>query len=115
MSAAGDQAGDVRDVRDQERIDLARDLRERRKIDGTGDRRTATEDHLWALGQGDLADPVHVDTTGGLVDAVVDWMEPLAGGRHRRAMGEVAAVGELQRQERVAGRGEGEVHGEVGR
>jgi hypothetical protein len=115
VGAADDQTGDVRDVRDQERIDLARDLRERREIDGTGDRRTAAEDHFRALGEGDLADPIHVDTTGGLVDTVVDRMEPLAGGRHRRSVGEVATMGELQRQERVTGRRKGEVHGEVGR
>ena len=47
------------------------------------------------------------------VDAVVHRAEPLAGRRDRRAVGEVTAVRQLQRQERVARRHEGQVDREV--
>jgi len=68
-----------------------------------GDRRAAAEDHLRALGQGDVAYPVHVDAAGRPIDAVVDRIEPLPSDRHRRAVREVATVRELQRQELVPG------------
>ena len=64
VRAADDQAGDVRDVGDQQRADLAGDLGERREVDGARDRRTAADDHLRALGQGELAHVVHVDAAG---------------------------------------------------
>ena len=61
MRAAGDEAGDVRDVGDEDRADLVGDLGERREVDGARDRGAAAEDELRPLGLGELADLVDVD------------------------------------------------------
>jgi hypothetical protein len=51
-----------------------------------------------------VAHDVHVDEEGVRVDAVRDRVVELAGEVELHAMGEVAAVGELEAQDGVAGR-----------
>ena len=115
VRAAGDQAGDVRDVGDQDRADLAGDLGERREVDGARDRGAAAEDDLRPLGERQVADLVHVDPAGLLAHAVLHRAEPLAGGGDAPAVGQVAAGGQRHAHDGLAGREEGEVDREVGR
>ena len=64
VRAAGDQAGDVRDVGDEDRADLAGDRGEAGEVDRARDRRAAAEDELGALGQRQVAHLVEVDAAG---------------------------------------------------
>ena len=114
VRAAGDQPGDVRDVGDQDRPDLAGDLGERREVDRARDRGAAAEDHLRPLGQRQVAHLVQVDPAGVGPDAVLHRAEPLAGHRHRPAVGEVPAHRQRHPHHRVAGLQERQVDGEVG-
>ncbi len=115
VRATGHQAGDVRDVGHQHGADLAGDLGERREVDGPRDRGAAAEDHLRPLGESQLAHVVHVDPAGLLAHAVLHRAEPLAGGGHAPAVGEVAAGGQRHAHDRLARGEEGEVDGQVGR
>ncbi len=103
VRAAGDQAGDVRDVRHQHRVHLAGDLREGREVDRARDRGAAAEDQLRPLRAGQIPHLVHVDAAGVGADAVLHGAEPLAGHRQRHA------------HDRVARRGQRQVDGEVRR
>ena len=62
-----------------------------------------------------LAHDVHVDEEGLGVDAVGVRLVELAREVELHAVGEVAAVGELEAEDAVAGRGDGREHGGVGR
>ena len=57
-------------------------------------RGVAGQDDLRALRLGEVADAVHVELLGLAVDLVADEVEPHAADVHRRAVREVAAVGE---------------------
>ena len=59
-------------------------------------------------------DLVEVDQVIVLPDAVLDGVEPFAGLRRRRAVGQVAARGEAQAHERVAGLKQRHHHRAVG-
>ena len=59
--------------------------------------------------QRELADLVEVDAAGVLADAVVHRREPLAGGRHAPAVGEVAAHRQRHAHHGVARLQEGQV------
>ena len=73
----------------------------------------AGEDHLGPVLAGELLDLVVVDVLGVLVDPVVDGVEPLAGEGHLRAVGQVPAVRQAHREDRLAGLHEGAVDGLV--
>ena len=74
----------------------------------------AGDDDRGALAQGGLAHLVHLDAHGGLVHAVGGGVVVLAGEVDLHAVGEVAAVGQGQAQEGVAGGGQGVEDGGVG-
>ena len=76
--------------------------------------RPAGDDDRGALAQGGLAHLVHLDAHGGLVHAVGGGVVVLAGEVDLHAVGEVAAVGQGQAQEGVAGGGQGVEDGGVG-
>ena len=72
MRAAGDQAGDVRDVGDEHGADLLRDLAERREVDRA---RHAVPPHQISFGFSFSASSrtsFDVDAMGVLADAVLD-------------------------------------------
>lgn len=94
---------------------LAGDLAEGGEVDRAGQGGAAAEDHLGPFLEGQLADLVEVDEAGVVADAVLDATEPLAGGGDAPAVGEVAAHRQGHAHDGVAGLGEGEVDGEVGR
>jgi hypothetical protein len=114
VRAARDQPRDVGDVGDQDRARLLGDLGEGGEVDGARDGRTAAEDELGAFLEGQLPHLVQVDPAGVGTDAVADGVEPLAGGRDRPAVGEVAAHRQRHAHDGVAGLGEGEIDREVG-
>src|SRR3569833_3124236 len=114
MRSPGDEAGDVRDVGDEDRAGLAGDLRERREGDRARDRRAPAQDDLRTLPPGQVPYLVHVDPAGLAADTVAHRAQPLAGDRHRRPGGQMATARELERQKGVTGLHERQVHGEVG-
>jgi hypothetical protein len=114
VGPAGDQPGDVRDVGRQHGARFGGDLRESGEVDGTRDRRPAAEEDLRPFAQRQVADLVHVDPAGVGPDGVLHGVEPLAGDRHRPAVGQVAAHRQRHPHDRVAGAGEGQVDGQVG-
>ena len=114
VGAAGDQAGHVGDVSNEDRLDLARYIRERLELDRARDRGPAAEDQLRPLAQSQLTNLVEVRPAGVLAHPVLDRAEPPAGHRHAPAVGEVAAHRQRHPHHRVAGLAEGEVDGEVG-
>ena len=103
MRSTGDEAGDVGDVGDQDRIDLTGDLGECGEVDRARDRRPATENDLRSLAQRDLANLVHVDPAALTADVVLDGVEPGSGRRYRPAVGEVPAHRQRHAHDGVAG------------
>lgn len=93
VHAGGDQAGDVRDVRDQDGADLVRDLLERGVVRNPAVRAEAHDDDLGAVLAGDAPDLVHVDPTV-RAHSVADDVEHLAHDAGVGTVGEVAAVAE---------------------
>ena len=114
IALPGDEADEVGGVDHEDRADLVGDLAERGEVDQARDRRAAADDHLRAVLAGEAAHLVVVDVLGVLADAVVHGVEPLAGERDLRAVGQVAAVREAHREDGVARLQEGPVHGDVG-
>src|ERR671935_1083451 len=113
MGAARDQAGDVRDVGDEDRTGLARDLGEAGELDRARNRGTAAEDQLWTLLARELAHLVQVDASGVSAHTVLDGVEPLAGDGDTPAVREMATHWQRHPHHRVARFTEGEVEREV--
>ena len=113
MHARGDEAGDVRDVGEQERAVFLGDLAEAGEVDLAGVGGRADGDHLGLLALGHLLDFVVVDAAVG-AHAVVDDGVELAGEVRGVAVREVTAVRQVHRQDLVAGLDAGEVDGGVG-
>ena len=103
MHAAGDQAGEMRHVDHEIGADLVGDLAETREIPEARIGRAAGDDQLRAV----LARPrrhrVHVESWSSLRTPVMRRLEPFAGHVHRRAVRQVAAGGEVEAHESVAG------------
>ncbi len=120
VRAARDQAGDVGDVRDEDRARLAGDLREGGEVDGPRQGGAPAEDHLGPLGEGQLAhrvvvdEPIRFRIRSG-PDAVLHAAEPRARRRDAPAVRQVAAHRQGHAHDRVAGLCEGQVDGQVGR
>jgi hypothetical protein len=72
MDAAGDQAGDVCDICDENRADLAGDLRKGVELDRPRDRGAAAEDRLRPFAARQRANLVEVSTSRVAADAVLD-------------------------------------------
>ena len=113
VHAGGHEPGDVRHVHEQQRPDAVGDRRHALEIDDPRVGRGAGHDHLRPhLARGRL-EGVVVDPLRLAIDAVrVDLVQP-AGEVDRRAVGEVAAVGEVHAQDPVAGLEDAEVGGHV--
>ncbi len=89
--------------------------REGREVHGPGQRRAAAEDDLGPLAQRQVAHLVQVDPAGVAAHPVLHGVEPLAADRHARPVRQVAAHRQREPHDRVAGRGERQVDGQVRR
>ena len=114
VQAGGDQAGEVRHVDHEDRADLVGDLAEAREVQDARVGAPAGEQQLRPPLAGDARHLVHVDEAGLAVDLVGrDVVQPP---RHveLHAVREVAAVGQRQAHDRVAGPQQRVVDGRVG-
>ena len=102
VDARGDQARVVGHVDHQQGAHGVRDLGEALEVDLLGVGRGARHDELRMVLVGEALDGVHVDLLA-LVEAVGDRVEVLAREVEVHAVREVAAVGEREPHERVAG------------
>jgi hypothetical protein len=114
MQPGGHQPGEVRHVDHQQRADLVRDLPEALEVQEPRVGRPAGEDHLRAALLGDPLDRVHVDPARLAVDLVGrDVVQP-ARDVDLHPVREVAAVGQREAHQRVAGLEQRVVDGGVG-
>ena len=108
-----DETGEVRHVAEEERPDVVGDLPELRRVDCARIRRAAAHDQPRLALARLRENVVVVDHVRLPRDAVVrDRVEPAAE-VDLQSMREMAAVRELQREDRVAGLERGHVHGHV--
>ena len=110
----GDQAGDVRDVRQQIGADFAGDLAHALEIDDARIGAGADGDHLRLVLARHLRELIVIDPLVVLAHAVVDDLEELAGEIRLVAVGQMAAVAQVHGEHLVAGLEEGEIDGHVG-
>lgn len=99
-------------VGDEIRAHLVGDLAEVGVVDVPGVGDGTAHDRLGPMGAGEGADLLVVDDPGLGVDAVGDEVEPAAGEVGGRAVGEVAAVGQAEGEDGVAGAQKGGVGGQ---
>ena len=103
MHAAGDQAGDVGHVEDVNRADLVGDLAHAREIPQARIGAAAADDGLGLFALGDGFQLVVVDELGVAADLVKRGPVELAAEAQPVAVGQVAAVREIEAENRVAG------------
>ena len=103
MLARRDQPGEMRHVDEQQRADLVADRAEAGEVEVPGIGRSAGDDHLGPMLLGQGQDLVEVDQMVIGTDAVLDRVEPFARLGRRSAVGQVAAGGEAEAHDRVAG------------
>ncbi len=102
VEPGGDEAGDVGDVGHEVSAHLTCNLAEGREVDGAGVRTRAAHDELGLVGKCELPHGIHVEVAI-VAELVVDRVVQLTGAVHGRAVGEVAAMGEVEAEEGVAG------------
>jgi hypothetical protein len=113
LDARGDEPGEVGHVAEKERAHLVRDLAEAPGLDRARIRRAAAHDQFRPVLLREPQDVVVVDEVRLARDAVVDDVVEPAREVHLQAVRQVAAVRELEREDRVAGVEAREVHGHV--
>ena len=114
VQAGGDEAGEVRHVGPEQGADLVGDRAERGEVEVARVGGPAGDDDLRLFGDGLLAQLVHVDPEVVFLDLVGGDVVELAGEVQLHAVGEVAAVGQGQAQDLVAGGDHGGERGGVG-
>ena len=102
MRAAGHEAGEMRHVDHEIGADLVGDLAEAAEIDDARIGRAAGDDDFRLVLLGEPLDLVHVDEVVVAAHAIGHDLEPVAGHVDRRAVGEMAAGGEVEPHEGVA-------------
>ncbi len=108
------ETGDVRHIHHQQGADTVGDPAETLEVDDARVGAGAGHDHLGPNLDRQLLQGVVVDLLGHRIDAVGMDLEPLAAEVDRRAVGQVAAVGQVHAQDLVAHVQDGEVGGHVG-
>ena len=101
VQPGGHEAGEVRHVRPEQRAHLVGDRAEGCEVEVARVRGPAGDDHLRLLGDGLLAELVHVDPEVVFLDLVGGDLVELAGEVQLHAVGQVAAVGQGQAQDLV--------------
>ncbi len=114
MHSGRDEAGKVRHVDDEERADFVGNLAHAGKVEGAGIGAAAANDHLGLFALGNLFELVVVDDLGILADAVAGDAVQLAGKIQLVAVGEVAAMRQVEAEDGIAGLNNGHVGGGVG-
>ena len=114
MDAAGDEAGEVGHVDDEQRAGLVGDVAHAGEVEDARIGAASADDDLGLFAQGDGFELVVVDGFGVFADVVGDDLVELAGEVELVAVGEVAAVGEVEAEDGVAGLEDGHVGGGVG-
>jgi hypothetical protein len=113
MLTGRDQAREVRHVDHQHSADVVGDLTERREVEMARIGGPAGDDQLRLVLTGELGDVVHVDAVVGAPHLVADDLVELPRDVQAHPVRQVAAVGELHAQDRVAGIEERHVDGVV--
>ncbi len=113
MEACGHEPREVSHVAEQERADLVGDLAEAPRLDGARIRGAAADDELGPVLLRQAQDVVVVDEVRLARDPVVDDLVEAPREVHLQPVGQVPAVRELERQDRVARLQHREVHGHV--
>ena len=97
--AAGHEACDVRHVHHEKGAIAVGNLAQGLEVDGAGIGRSAGHQELWLVLAHHVLQVVIVNAAGLGVDAVADGVIDLAGEVHRRAVGEMAAAGQVHAHE----------------
>src|SRR5918995_5752038 len=113
MQTGGDEPGEMGHVAEEQRADLVRDLPELLGLHGAGIRRPAADDQVRPVFLREVEHVVVVDHVRRAGDAVVDDRVEPAREVDLEAVCEMAAVRELERQDRVAGLQRRHVDGHV--
>ena len=113
MQADRDQARDVRDVADHHRARLLGNLAQLHEIERARIGGGAAEHHARLDVLGQLAGRGEIDLLRLRVEAVMVDLEELAGEVDRRPVGEMAALGEREREDSIARPQQGEVRRHV--
>ena len=103
MRAARDQPGEMGDVDNEIGANCVANRAETLEVPMARVGRAAGDDHLRLVLARQRLDLIHIDRDGSPIDAVGDWLEPAARHVDRRAVGQVAAGGEIEAHERIAG------------
>jgi hypothetical protein len=115
MCSAGDEAGEMGHVDEEFGADLIGNFAKAAEIDEPGIGRSTGDDDLWAVLARELCHLLEVDPMVIAAHAVGYGLEPAPRHVHGRAMGQVAAGGKVEAQERVARRHQGHEGGGIGR
>ena len=115
MEPSRHQAGDVGDVGHEQGTHLVGDGAEAREVDDPAVGAGAADDQLGPLGTGERLHRVVIDALGLPVHSVGDDLEVAPRIGEPVAMREMAAAGEVQAHQLVAGLEHGEIDGHVGR
>ncbi len=100
MGSTGDQAGEVGHIDHQEGSDLVGDGAHAGEVEDARVGAAAADDHLRLFAQGECFELVVVDGLGVFADLVADDSVELAGEVELVAVGEVAAVRQVEARER---------------
>lgn len=103
MKPGGDESGEVGHVDHEVGTDRVGDAAELGEVELTGVGRPACDDELRLVLVGEAFDLGHVDASGLGVEAVGDDRVEAAGEVDLHSVGEVAAVGEVEAEDGVAG------------
>ena len=114
MDAAGDEAGYVGHVKDVVGTDFVGDLAHAGEVPEAGIGAATTDDGLGLFAKGDSFKFVVVDEFGVLTDLVEGGAIELAAEAEAVSVGEVAAVGEVETEDSVAGLQDRGIGGSVG-
>ena len=114
MDTGGHQAGDVGHVHHEIGAHGVSDLPEFGKVDDAGIGGGTGHDELGPAFLGNVHQLVIVDHFRLVIQTIGDHMEVLAGDVHGTAVAEMAAVGQIHAQHRVAGLEQGKEHRQVG-
>src|SRR6185437_4737335 len=111
MHARGNQAGEMSHVDDKKSADFVGNLAHAGKVEGAGISAAAADDHLRLFALGNLLQLVVVDDFCILADTVAGDAIELAGKIQFVAVGEVAAMRQVEAEDSVAGLNDGHVGG----
>ena len=114
IHAGGDQARDVRHVDHEPGAHRIGNLAHARPVDHPGVGRETADQHLRLVLFRQLGHALVIDLAGIVIQAVVHGVEDLAGEIHLGPVGQVAALGQIHAQNRVAGLEQRQVNGLIG-